>query len=127
MDDKVGLIGAIGNFIAGLTPKSLILGSCAGFIGLCLYSLWENRIVVFPYLLDKPYLLLGLGAAAILIIAGYAVQKALARLEEYMQSRITDQATIIVKLTADLNQCKDECHGLNQGYLKQILGKLDEK
>lgn len=125
MDDKIGLLGAIGEFIKNLTGKSVVLGTLTGFLGLCLYSLYENRAIAFPYLIAKPYLLLGLGAAVILVIAGVVVQKALARLEEYMQSRIDDQAKLIATLQADLEHCKTDCRDLNQGMLKQIMEKLD--
>lgn len=90
-----------------------------------MYSLYENRVAAFPYLLSKPYLLLGLGAAIVLLLAGAAVKSALSRLEEYMQSRINDQQKQIAMLQADLEHCKTKCHDLSQGLLKQILEKLD--
>lgn len=125
MDDKIGLLGAIGEFIKNLTGKSVLLGTLAGFLGLCLYNLYENRAIAFPYLIAKPYLLLGLGAAIILIIAGVVVQKALGRLEEYMQSRIDEQAKVIAVLQLDLDHCKTDCRDLSQGMLKEILEKID--
>lgn len=126
-DETTSKIQAVGDFISKLTPHSLLLGVLAGFFGLGLYNLFENRATAFLYIINSPALLIGLAGGLILLACGWAVSVSLRRLEIYLQEKINDQAGHIRRLERELEECKLECRTGTQTMLAAILGKLDEK
>jgi len=132
MSDEANKLKAVGDFIGGLTPRSLLLGVLAGFFGIGLWTLFDNRAAVFTYIVGSPYLLVGIGVGLVLIAFGWVVSILLRRVEEFMQKQIdklTDDSSALkqelVDVRAQLHECQEECRAGTQHKLDRILEKLN--
>lgn len=126
MSDETKL-QAVGDFIGKLTPRSLLLGVLAGFFALGLYNLFENRATAFLYIINSPSLLVGLAGGLVLLACGWVVSVSLKRLEEYLQSKIDDQAKEIDHLRTELAECREECRAGTNAMLTAIMEKLNDQ
>lgn len=127
MNDYSGNIKAIADFIDRLSVRKVLLAFFFVILGLLLYSLYENRVAAFVYVIGSPYLLLAIGGSMVLLLVIWVVAVSITRVEEFLNRKIDDQSKIIDTLHADLEHCKTDCRDLSQGFLKQILEKLDER
>lgn len=132
MADEATKLKAVGDFIGNLTPRSVLLGIIAGFFGIGLWSLFDNRQAVFTYIIGSPYLLLGIGGGIVLLAFGYVVSILLKRVEEFMQKQIDHLSgesghlkDELGSVRLQLRECQEECRTGTQVKLDRILEKLN--
>lgn len=125
MSDESEKLKAVGDFISALTPRSLLLGSVAGIVGIGLYQLFDARAVAFAYILNSPSMLWTLGAGTLLLAVGYLVAYLLNKSEKFLLLKIEDQDKEIDKLRAELEDCKTECKAGVAAMLTSIKEKVD--
>ena len=132
MSDEATKLKAVGDFIGNLTPRSLLLGAIAGFVGIGLYQLFEVRAIAFTYIASTPGLLWALAGGGVLLATGWLVSHLLAKSEKFLMLRIDEQDKEIELLREELSVCREECRAgtaamlasLHEGQ-KAILEKLD--
>lgn len=125
MSDEASKLKAVGEFIGGLTPRSLLLGSIAGFVGIGLYQLFEVRAAVFAHIVSTPTLLYAIGAGLGLLAIGYVVLFLLAKSEKFLLLKIEEQEKEIRALRDELSECRNECRAGTAAMLVAIKEKLD--